>query len=267
MCTIGVVYTKNGVIAFKNRDLIGDRFNIPPNIGTGSQGEYIRFQAVEEEAFPGIWAGINRAGLFILGADGNAIEQHVGEQYGDGRKTWETYESVIANTTNTDEALHKIINDYNKIKVGETGDIILVGDRHKSVIIEYVYKRWSLQYIYPQEDVFGLRTNFFINMPHLRPAEASMSVHASSAKRYERAMSLLSGTGRESTIKDIKQLCSDHFWGKNAFSICRHGCREDYHTTGTAIFELSNNSTSKCHYVVNSNPCCNSYNLLELSDG
>jgi len=81
MCTIGAVFTKTGLIMFKNRDLDKVKNNPPPTVEENKRYKYIRFGVDERKDFSGIWAGMNEKGVGILGADGNSVLNFVGNIY------------------------------------------------------------------------------------------------------------------------------------------------------------------------------------------
>ena len=261
-CTVGVVFSKAGdVILFKNRDLNVVKKNPEPVVEQGSKYNYIKFGVDVENQIPGVWAGVNEKGVGIVGADGNCMLTFEGEQYGGGEKTWEAYEEVLATTQTIEEAYKFLVDFYTLHKIGGTGDIVLVTDRTKAVILEYSLNLWGIQFIIGQPYV--VRTNFFNILKHLRPSPEENSLHMSSTKRYERALELLSRTSSNAIVEDIKNLCRDHLEGQSAFSICRHGGEEEYRTVCSSIMEISEEGI-RTHYVVNQFPCESDYKVLSL---
>ncbi len=147
---------------------------------------YIKFGVDLKGEIPGVWAGMNEKGVGLLGADGNAISNFQDDEYAGGEKTWETYEKVLFLTDSTDEAYKLLIDEYERMKIGETGDIVIIADRQKAVVLEYTLHQWGIQFT--TEDTYVLRTNFFNVLKHLRPPSEDNSLHASSARRYDRAL-------------------------------------------------------------------------------
>lgn len=261
-CTIGVVFSKsNKVILFKNRDLNVVKENPEPTIKKGKKYRYVKFGIDIENKIPGAWAGVNEEGVSVLGADGNSVLNFEGEQYGSGERTWEAYEEVLANAKSVEEAYPLLIDFYTRYNIGGTGDIVLITDRKKAVILEYSLRLWGIQFVIDQP--YAVRTNFFNILKHLRPSPEENSIHLSSAKRYERAMELLATTNVNTTVEDIKKLCRDHLNGPSAFSICRHGGEGEYRTLCSSIIEIGNKEIT-CHYIINRFPCESEYKTLSL---
>jgi dipeptidase len=261
-CTIGAVFTKqNKVFVFKNRDLNVEKTNPEPTIENGEKYRYIKFGVDVEHKKPGVWAGVNDGGVAVLGADGNCILDFQGGDYGGGEKTWEAYETVLSKAGSVEEAYKLIIDLYTAHKIGGSGDIVLIADRSKAAVLEYSLNQWAIQFITNQPYV--LRTNFFVGLRHLRPAPEENSLHLSSAKRYERAIELLSKTTYNTSLQDVKNLCRDHINGPSAFSICRHGGGEEYKTCCSVIFEVGSRNIL-AHYIINEFPCNKEYTILEL---
>ena len=261
-CTIGVVFSKSGnVILFKNRDLNVAKSNPEPVIEQGSKYRYIKFGVDIKNQIPGVWAGVNEKGVGIVGADGNCVLNYEGEKYGSGEKTWEAYEKVLATTKSVEEAYPFLVDFYTRHNIGGTGDIVLVTDHTKAVILEYSLNLWGIQFVIEQS--YAVRTNFFNILKYLRPLPEENSLHMSSAKRYERTLELLSKTSADTTVEDIKNLLRDHLHGASAFSICRHGGEGEYRTFCSAIMEIGDEGI-RAHYIVNQFPCESDYRVLSL---
>jgi len=263
MCTIGALYRDDGnLYLFKNRDLIEYKENPLPLIEKGINHKYIKFGVDIENKIPGIWAGVNDGGLAIVGADGNCIYDYKGPHYGGGEKTWEAYEIVLSKYESVSEAYPFIMEYYFENKIGGAGDIIIMADRNRAVALEYTMNLWSLQF--SGEVPYIVRTNFFLNMPHLRVMPETNSVHLSSAKRYERAIGLLSANSAQTTIEDVKNLLCDKANGPGSLSICREGGHGEYKTVCSVIFEISKRNI-KAHYVMNEIPLVDKYQILEIT--
>jgi len=262
-CTIGAVFTQgNGLLIFKNRDLPVRKENPQPEVVRGESYNYIKFGVDIEGRKLGVWAGINERGVGIVGADGNSIADVHGEGYGGGEKTWEAYENVLGMARNIQDGYEYIMRFYEQEKIGGTGDIVLIADQNRAVVLEYSLHQWGLQFANRGEMPYVVRTNFFAVLKHLRPAKEDGGLHSSSDVRYERALQLLSATGVRTTVADIKRLCRDHFYGQNAFSICRHGGEGEYRTVCSAIMEASSNRIA-AHCVLNSLPSEDEYQWIE----
>lgn len=261
MCTIGVTFTKNkGFILFKNRDLSQVKENPDPIIAKGEKGKYIKFGVSPDKKKPGIWGGVNVNGVGILGADGNSLQNFEGKEYTTGEKTWETYEKVLSRTDNARDAYKFLIDAYEDLNIGGTGDIILIADPNRAVVLEYLPHRWGIEFIENRRDV--VRTNFFQVMQHLRPSRDMNSLSLSSHMRFERATLILS-QNQESDVEAIKRLCQDHGNGPSEYSICRHGGKGKYNTLCSAIMEVQKEKIH-AHYVMNHNPCDAAYKIISL---
>jgi hypothetical protein len=262
MCTIGAIFSENGkLFAFKNRDLPVNKENPQPLIEESGNLKYIKFGVDKANKLPGVWAGVNEKGLSILGADGNGLIDYQGPEYGGGERTWEAYEYVLAECSTISEAYHYIIEFYTKNKIGGQGDIIIIADKKQAVALEYAMNLWSIQF--NGNDPFIVRTNFFLNLPHLRPQPETNTLHLSSQKRYERALSLLSATTTKTDINDVKKLLCDAENGPGAFSLCREGGEGEYKTICSVIMEVSEEQNI-AHYIINEKPSINKYKQITL---
>lgn len=261
MCLVGAIFQKDkGLIIFKNRDLINEKFNPNPQIEYGINGNYIKF-GVAADKKPGVWAGINNNGVGILGADGNSLLNFTGDKYSGGEKTWETYEEVLSKTKNAKEAYKFLIDAYEDMNIGGSGDIVLISDPNRAIILEYLPHMWGVEFIVDQPYV--VRTNFFQVMQHLRPPRDMNSLHLSSHLRFERAMQLLSPKSYNLQVEDIKDLCQDHANGPSAQSICRHGGEGEYKTLCSVIMEVQKDEIL-AHYIMNQNPCQGEYKTISI---
>jgi hypothetical protein len=264
-CTVGAVFTRdNGLIVFKNRDLTIDKINPSPTIATGGKWRYIKFgiDAVQPDR-TGVWAGVNEKGVAVVGADGNCIVDARGEGYDTGERTWEAYEEVLASAGNVVDAYKIIVDAYQEKGIAGTGDIVLIADPNRALVIEYSLNVWGLQFVDRNTSCYVVRTNFFHILRHLRRAKEDDSLQFSSHRRYERALQLLSATAANSGIEDIKNLCRDHHIGRNAFSICRHGGEGEYKTQCSVVMRVSPEAIL-AEYVVNAFPCERDYERIQL---
>ncbi len=261
-CTIGVVKGKNGhLLLFKNRDLTSQKKNPTPKIHRGEKFTYIGFGVDSTGKNPGVWAGVNKKGVVILGADGNSIRDFQGSKYGKGEKTWLAYEEALAKTSSAKEAVGYLIDFYTAERIGGKGDIILVSDPSFSAILEYSFEQWGIELLLDQ--TFMVRTNFFEVLKHLRPKPQTSDLNMSSAVRFKRAVEFLSKTGKNTKVEDLMKLSQDHAKGKTPFSICRHGKKGEYRTVASAIFEITP-QLAKVYYIINNPPCRQNYKVLNF---
>jgi len=267
-CTIGAVLTDTGLILFKNRDLSLDpaKAGLPAPILVTGAHEYIKFGTGKT----GVWAGINAAGLGVVGADGNGIANLVGEQYGGGHLTWEAYEHVIANFTSVSEAYPSLVEFYEKNQIGGTGDIVLIADPSCALVLEYASPGiWGLQFCRlsdqpdPHTPPYILRTNFFITLSQFRPRPENSPVHMSSEARYRSALCQLAVTGKTTKVEDLQRMLVSHLNGVNTFSTCRHSGNNEYNTVGSVIMHVGSEQI-EAHFVLNAHPCQKNYQILAL---
>ena len=262
MCTVGAVHNNNGSLyVFKNRDLIEMRKNPDPVISEMDGCKYIKFGIDESGTKPGVWAGVNEHGLSIVGADGNSLINYVGPEYGSGEKTWVAYEEVLAHCKDVAEAYSFITDFYTKNRIGGTGDIIILADRNRSAAIEYTMDLWSIQF--NGNTPYTIRTNFFVNLPHIRPKPETSSLHLSSAHRYARALGLLSHTSSDTGLDDVKRILCDRENGPGALSILREGGTSEYKTVCSVIFEITA-TRIQAHYILNQKPAVDKYQMIVL---
>lgn len=260
MCTIGAVFKKDkGLVIFKNRDLTTNTTNPDPLIVKGETGNYIKFGTDDKNEKPGVWAGINAKGVGILGADGNSLLNFSGDEYSGGEKTWETYEQVLSETESAKDAYKLVIDAYEDMNIGGSGDIVLIADPTRAIVLEYLPHQWGIEFI--EDQPYVIKTNFFQTMQHLRPPRDMNSLHLSSHLRFERAIQMLSPKTCDSTVEDIKKLCQDHVNGPSAQSLCRHGGTGEYKTLCSAIMEVQKDKIL-AHYIMNQNPCKGQYKII-----
>ena len=241
-------------------DAINHCNGFEPTESQGKLYKYLRFRTNKDESKPGFWAGINEKGVTILGADGNELRHFKGEGYGSFSKLLKSYEIVLGNSANVYEGIKTLIYDYQINHIGGDGDIILLADKKDLVIIEYAPDEWGMKFRWREDYI--VRTSFFLTLRHLRPSHEENSLHMSSARRYARALDILSRKSRNTTIKDLIALMRDHeVEPPSAMTICRHGGDNEYKTQNSIALEILNDK-AVIHYQLNGYPCQEKYKKM-----
>ncbi len=254
MCTIGAVAnpTNNSRVFFKNVDQTYRTVYQKPFITQGLKYKYLKIASNADTSKQGVLAGVNEAGVVVLGADGNAQPNYVGGNYGSLNESLVVYEKVLSECGNIREALDLAIHEYQNRQMGGNGDIVIVGDRTDAVALEYLPNRWGLEF--QSDKPYLIRSNFFVLMDRLRPPHEENTLHTSSAIRYADALKHLSVKGRNNELSDVFDLVKSHYQGKNAMSICRHGGDGEYFTHASFVTELRDDSI-KAYVMLNGHPC------------
>jgi len=255
MCTIGAV--KNRLTGhryfFKNLDQV-DSFNYgDAYFVDGERYRYLRLPSSPSKAQEGVWSGVNKAGLVLLGADGNSMLDYKGLQYAEVNEPLVIYEEVLSKCGSIWSAMQYIIRNYHDRRVGGDGDIIILGDRSETVALEFLPDRWGINF--QAENPYIVRSNFFVLLDTLRPQPEENSLHMSSAYRYKDTLKQLSEKGSENGLKDVFKIVRSHNQGFNAMSICRHGGKDEYSTHCSFVVELTD-SAIDAYLILNSQPCC-----------
>ncbi|MBN2056698.1 hypothetical protein JW905_17355 [bacterium] len=252
MCTVGVVRNKDGqILLFKNMDQVGISDYPEPEITTGGEHAYLGF-GTKLSGPCGIWAGINERNLALVGADGNAIINRQGRDFGSLNLSLYAYRDVLAHCADIYSGIKFLMRYYQDKRIGGDGDIIMLADRTDAVALEYCYPNWGIEFLGARS--YLVRTNFFKIMTHLRPPIEDNSINYSSALRYGKTFERLSIKGSNTDIDDILNLLRDHSHGPSAMSICRHGGAGEYLTRCATVFSLEQVAT-RVYYVVNGYPC------------
>lgn len=253
MCTIGAVFRHDGdTLFFKNLDQIGTSPFPEPELRQGETYSYLHLGTSLRPESTGVWAGVNEAGLVVLGADGNCLLNHVGDQYTSLNASLEAYREVLETQDSLLGAVTHLVDFYEGRKIGGDGDIILVGLRGQAVAMEYSLNRWGIEF--SGERDYMVRTNFFQVMRHIRPAHDENSLHLSSALRHQRVRELLSRRSDETGLPDLFAMLRDHDHGPSAMSVCRHGGRHEYRTVCSLVARLGAEE-AEIYTLVNSAPC------------
>ena len=257
MCTIGAIFRHDGdTLFFKNLDQVGSAPFPEPEVRQGKTYAYLHLGTSIQPDATGVWAGVNEAGLVVLGADGNCLLNHVGDQYTSLNASLEAYQKVLETQDSLLGAVKYLMDFYEGRKIGGNGDIILVGLRGQAVAMEYTLNRWGIEFSGDRD--YMVRTNFFQVMRHIRPAHDENSLHMSSALRHQRVRELLSRRSDESSLADIFALLRDHDHGPSAMSLCRHGGRHEYQTSCSLVVRLGK-AQAEIYTLVNSPPCEGQY--------
>ncbi len=262
MCTIGAIKNKrtNKSYFFKNVDQTEKSIYQEPFFRQGKNHRFLKIPS-SNPTEPGVLAGVNEAGLVVLGADGNCMPNYCGGQYSSLDESLVIYERILSECTTTWEAVSRIMKSYQDLSIGGNGDILIVGDRDEAVAMEYTLDCWGVQF--RGFNPYLVRSNFFVLLDHLKPLQEENSLHTSSAIRYTDAMRNLSAKGRLNNLEDVFRLVRSHDQGLNAMSICRHGGDGEYFTHGSVVIELAQNAI-KAYVCLNSSPCQGKYEIYEF---
>jgi len=260
MCTIGAIITKQKrLLLFKNLDLTF-HWDFPQPI-TKQIGD---MQALIFPSFadkPGLWAGINRFGLGIYGADGDAIFNRTGPEYGSPDLIRWCYQETLEQCRSVKEAYPFLINLYREHKIGCDGDIILLADPTEAVALEYAIERWGLQFSGPGSYIF--RTNLYTTLPHYAPMDTENSRYMSHRKRFETLFDHLSRKSWHTDVDDLKAMLRDHTHGPGALSLCRHGGEGEFYTQASNIMVYDQGKVD-AYYILNNAPCKQEYEHLHV---
>lgn len=264
MCTIGAVKnrTSGNRLYFKNVDQTYLCHYPDAFVTRGSTYRYVKMPSNEDPLSEGVLAGVNEAGVVVLGADGNTLPNYVGTRYSSLNDSLAVYEKILGQCGTIREAMDVVINEYQSRCMGGNGDIVLIGDRTDAIALEYLPDRWGLEF--QGEKPYMVRSNFFVLMDKLRPAPEENTLHTSSAVRYADALKHLSIKGRNNELKDIFELVTSHYQGKNAMSICRHGGEGEYFTQASFVVELHDSSID-AYISLNGNPCEKGFTKLSFT--
>lgn len=263
MCTIGAVNNQPGGtrIFFKNVDQTYLCHYPDAFIAQGKVFRYLKIPSNADPNSPGVLAGVNEAGVVVLGADGNALPNYTGVEFGSLNDSLVVYEQVLGSCSTVHEAINVVIREYQNRHMGGNGDIVILGDRTTAVALEYVPDRWGIEF--QGEKPYLIRSNFFVLMNSLRPLPEENSLHLSSAIRYSDAMKHLSANGRNNCLDDIFSLVKSHYHGKTAMSICRHGGPGEYFTHAGFITEIYSDKV-EAYVMLNNTPCAGEYKKFTL---
>ncbi len=254
MCTIGAIHNfrNHHRYFFKNVDQTDSCKYPKPFFKTGKHFKYLKMASNMQPEQNGVLAGVNEAGLVVLGADGNCMPNYSGKKYSSLNESLVIYERLLSECRSTWEAIGFVMKAYQDLQLGGNGDILMIGDRSEAVAMEYTVDRWGIQF--QSDNPYLIRSNFFILMNHLRPIPEESTLHTSSAMRYADALSHLSIKGSENTLDDVFALVRNHTHGENAMSICRHGGAGEYFTQASIVVDLSPRNID-AYILLNQKPC------------
>ncbi len=254
MCTIGAI--KNSLTGnsyfFKNLDQTEQADYAQPFICEGEKYQYLKLATQNDTSAKGVWAGVNQAGVVVLGADGNCMPNYVGWKYSSLNESLVIYEEILSQCGTAWEAMQFIMRSYQEQRVGGDGDIVIVGDATEAIALEFSPNRWGVQFRGDQSYI--IRSNFFVLLNSLRPPPEENTLHTSSALRYADALTHLSMKGNNNDLEDVFALVKSHHHGKSAMSICRHGGHGEYFTHAGLVVELTEKSIS-AYTILNAHPC------------
>jgi len=263
MCTIGAVKNirTGNSIYFKNVDQTFANNYPEPFIKTDAKYKYLKIPSNADPQSTGVLAGVNEAGVVVLGADGNCMPNYTGNGYKSLNESLIVYEKTLGECGTMWEALEVVMKEYQQRRMGGDGEIVIVGDRDNAVALEYSPDRWGIEFL--GEKPYLVRSNFFVLMDRLRPAIEESTLHMSSSIRYSDALRHLSIKGNKNTIDDVFKLTKSHYQDKTAMSICRHGGDGEYFTHASFVVEIHKKRV-EAYVLLNDHPCSGDYRRFDF---
>jgi hypothetical protein len=250
MCTIGAVFDGAGVFLFKQCDLTVEKEFYSPV----PRKQKLPYVAMTREGRPGLWAGINQAGVCFVAADAYT------------NRTYETpdaavnalfgaYEAAVANGSSAREAAD-ILEAFYRTGYEKTlfpgPDIALFADRKQAVFIEYTPGPNNHN---PIREIV-ITSGFFASTNHFRiqPDAVIYESNHSTYLRLKRAETILE---KDPSQTGIRTLLTDQHYGASELSICRVAQYPgEYFTQATALFGHRKDSLT-LEYQINGNPIDN----------
>jgi hypothetical protein len=244
MCSIGSVFTSNGVYVYKQCDLTTTKQFYEPEVRPG-RSPYI---AMTREGRPGIWAGLNARGVSFVAADAytnrtyDTPDDAVNALFG-------AYEASVAQSSSAAEAA-KILESFYRSGYRQAlfpgPDIALFADASQAIFIEYTPGPSNHD---PVRRVV-VNKNFFASTNHFRvqPDAVAYDANHSTYLRLARAETILE---KDPSHDGIMSLLVDQYYGPSELSICRkQEYAGEYFTQATVLF----GSDLSCEYQINGNP-------------
>lgn len=250
MCTIGTVFSDHGVYVYKQCDLtVKTLFNEPME-----RQKTLAYLAMTREGRPGLWSGINQAGVSFVAAD--AYTNRTYDVPDDAvNMLFYAYESALANNKTARDAADTLEdfyrNGYHK-SLFPGPDITLFADMDQAIFIEFTPGSNNHD---PIREVV-VRKNFFASTNHFRvqPDAVLYEANHSTYLRLARSETTLE---EDPNFEGIVNVLTDQYYGPSELSICRVAQYQgEYFTQATAIFGTLPDSLV-CKYQVNGNPISN----------
>lgn len=244
MCSIGSVFTSDGVYVYKQCDLTVTKQFYEPEIRFGA-APYI---AMTRQGRPGIWAGLNRNGVSFVAAD--AYTNRTYDTPDDAVDAlFAAYEASVANSGSAREAA-KILESFYRSGYKQAlfpgPDIALFADASEAIFIEYTPGPCNHD---PIREI-TVNKNFFASTNHFRlqPDAVVYDANHSTYLRLARAETILE---KDPNHTGIMNLLVDQYYGPSELSICRvQEYPGEYFTQATVVFS----SRLTCEYQINGNP-------------
>lgn len=258
MCTIGAVFANKGVYVFKQCDLTVKRVFAQPE----ARGTSFRYLAMSREGRPGLWAGLNQAGVSFVAADAYTNGPHETPEEA-VNALFKAYEASVATGTNARQSAEILKNFYiqgYQQTLFPGPDIALFADPNQVIFLEYTPGPFNHN---PIREVVVNR-GFFASTNHFRiqPDAVSYDSNHSTYLRLQRAETILE---KDPSHNGIVTLLIDRYYGPSELSICRVAQYSgEYFTQATALFGSIPGQLT-CEYQVNGNPIDNPLRLLSSS--
>ncbi len=250
MCTIGAVFADGGVYTFKQCDLTKPTKFYDPET---RQGKF-PYKAFYRDGRPGIWAGINKAGVAFTAADAYTNADYPATD-DDVNALFKVYELSVSSCITARDAANILQNFYRNyvsakgVKGFPAPDIALHSDRGNIIFTEYTPALYNQN---PVRELVVTR-GFFTSTNHFRIQF--------DAVEYEKNHSTYLRLGRatltlenDQSKNGIYSLLTDGYYGKTELSICRFAQYSgEYYTQATALL-VNLPGLVACEYQINNNP-------------
>ncbi|MFO0586237.1 MAG: carcinine hydrolase/isopenicillin-N N-acyltransferase family protein [Polyangiaceae bacterium] len=230
MCTIGAVFADGGVHLFKQCDLASTTQFQAPAVRVGA----LRYIAMTRSGRPGLWAGMNEAGVSFVAADAYTNRTYEVED-ADVDALFNAYEKAVATCKSAGEAADQLQAFYRSYCGGQGfpgPDIAMHADPTQAIFTEYTpgpNLRGSVREVVVRGG-FLASTNHFRVQPDAVVYQANHSTYL----RLDRAETILE---RAPSLAGVVQVLSDQYYGPSELSICRVAEYPGEHfTQATAIF-------------------------------
>lgn len=250
MCTIGAVFDDQGVHLFKQCDLTSKTTFHPPAVKFGR----IPYIAMTRDGRPGLWAGMNQAGVCFVAADSYTNRTYQVED-ADVNRLFTAYEQSVANGATARQAADMLQAFYLSDNGGQgfaAPDIAMHADATQAIFTEYT--PGPQQHRAVREVV--VKRGFFASTNHFRvqPDAVVYPANHSTYLRLARAETILEKTP---TLDGVRAVLTDQYYGPSELSICRVAeFPGEYFTQATAVFSAGPAGLAS-EYQIGGNPLTN----------
>lgn len=251
MCSIGCVFADGGVYVYKQCDLTVKKLFYAPQ----ARSQKLSYLAMTREGRPGLWAGINKAGVAFVAAD--AYTNRTYETPDDAvNALFKAYETAVANAS-TARAAADMLESFYRTGYLQTlfpgPDIALFADSTQAVFVEFTPGPDNHD---PVREVV-VNKSFFASTNHFR-VQPDAVVYESNHSTYLRLQRAETTLEKDPSRAGILTLLTDRYYGPSELSICRAAqYAGEYFTQATVLFGSRPGSAPTCEYQINGNPIDN----------